>query len=98
MSDPHDFWRRPSDESVAAPSPVVPTQAYAGPPPTAPPLHWVPAPVIRPPAPPRALPPQDHAALDAQDRQAQLVSYGVGIAAGALALLLVAVIVLRLTA
>jgi hypothetical protein len=55
----------------------------------------MPAPLIQPLPPPRQLPAQDHQAIDLEERQAQLVSLGVAIAAGVLMLLLVLLVAIR---
>jgi hypothetical protein len=60
--------------------------SYLGPPPTTPPPPgWRPPVVIRP-LPPRELPPQDHAALDAAERTARRVTWALAATAGAIAL------------
>lgn len=45
---------------------------------------------------PRRMPEQDHAALDAAEQDARTVTYGVGIVAGAILLVLLFVICARL--
>lgn len=47
------------------------------------------------PHPPRQLPPQDHAALDAAERQARRVTFGVAGVAGVIALLVLIVLCAR---
>lgn len=65
---------------------------YSGPPPTTPPPPgWRPRVVVRP-APPRELPPQDHAALDAAERIARRVTWGVAAAAGVIVLVVACVL------
>jgi hypothetical protein len=60
---------------------------YAGPPQTAPPpVGWRPQFFVQP-APPRELPAQDHAGLDAVERSARTLTYGVGMVAGAVLLI-----------
>jgi hypothetical protein len=62
---------------------------YAGPPPRqAVPRHPVIVPAFAVPAPPRTLPEQDHAQLDAEEARATTVTYAVGIIGAALTLLL----------
>jgi len=39
------------------------------------------------PPPPRALPPQDHGAIDVQEAAARTLTYGIGLVAGAVMLL-----------
>jgi hypothetical protein len=86
-----EYWRRPaSPEPPADPArstPVEPAPAgYAGPPPsTRPPLGWRPPVVIEPP-PPRPLPTQDHAYLDVQEQSARTLTYGIGMVAAAILL------------
>lgn len=89
----------PPDESPTSPHRAAPHDAstghataqpghgspppYSGPPPTtAPPPGWRPPVHVQPP-PPRQLPPQDLSRLDADERSARTLTYGVGIAAAA---------------
>ncbi|WP_325049932.1 hypothetical protein [Micromonospora radicis] len=79
----------------ARPTPPPGTGGYLGPPPTtAPPAGWRP-PVHLQPSPPRQLPVQDMAALDAQEQRAQRVTWGVGTIAGVVALVLVCLLCAR---
>ena len=65
---------------------------YDGPPPmVAPPADWRPA-VEYQVQPPRQLPPQDHAAIDAAEGRARIVSYGVAIGTGAVLILMMLVL------
>lgn len=94
------FWQRPSVPPAPASDGVIPPSvseqpstpigpAYSGPPPnTPPPAGWR-APVHRQPLPPRPLPPQDEARLDQEEQGARTVTYGVGLIAAAIALVLV---------
>jgi hypothetical protein len=88
-------WRRPpaGAEQPAPPEPrVPPPPAYTGPPPTtAPPLGWRPPVVVQPPA-PRALPEQDLDGLDDAEQQARTLTYGIGMIAGAIMLVLMLVL------
>lgn len=69
---------------------------YAGPPPTvAPPAGWRP-PVVYQPPPPREMPAQDLERLDAVEREARTVTYGVGLVAAAVMLLLLLILCGRL--
>lgn len=92
MTFPEDAqWRRPADaapERDPAPPDDTPWRpAYAGPPPnTPPPTGWRPEFVVQPAA-PRTLPGQDHADLDAQEQSARTVTYGIGLVAGAILLI-----------
>ncbi len=96
-----DYWRRP-DEEAAAPEPTTEParQAgpapYQGPPPTAPPPGGWRPPFVAEPQPPRALPPQDLAAIDAAERSARTVTYGIGMVAGALILVAMCLVCSRL--
>jgi hypothetical protein len=58
-------------------------EPYQGPPPTQPPpWGWRPPVHIEPPA-PRSLAPQDLEAIDAGEKDARTVTYGIGLIAGA---------------
>ena len=94
------FWRRPetppADPEPTATPPDPARAPYAGPPPTvAPPPGWRPPLVVQPP-PPRALPGQDMAAIDEAERSARTVTYGIGMVAGAITLVLVCLLCSRL--
>ncbi|HEY8473103.1 MAG TPA: hypothetical protein VIL37_10785 [Natronosporangium sp.] len=66
--------------------------SYTGPPPTTPPPRdWRP-PVTYQPLPPRKLPPQDHAALDAEERDARRFTLGLGAAAAVIAVVVACVL------
>ena len=87
------YWQRPDPASTPpAPPPVTPPargSGYQGPPRTdPPPADWRP-PTISQPPPPRALPSQDMDALDDAEGSARTVTYGVGLVAGAIALILI---------
>jgi hypothetical protein len=63
-------------------------RGYPGPPVgPVPPRGWRPPIRIQPPA-PRQLPAQDHAALDGEEQNARTLTYGVGMIAGALLVVL----------
>ncbi|MFG1839024.1 hypothetical protein [Micromonospora sp. NPDC049175] len=101
-SAPDDYWRRPDtgDESVAqqplAPSANTPASGYAGPPPSVPPpTGWRPPVHLRP-APPRRLPPQDMAELDMAEQRSQRVTYGFGVAAGVVLVVVVCLLCSRI--
>jgi hypothetical protein len=85
-------WRRPagarSDGDAARSMPATPpAPPYTGPPRTTPPPpDWRPRLLVQPPA-PRRLPPQDEEALDVQAREARTITYGVGMLAGAILLI-----------
>jgi hypothetical protein len=92
-------WRRPpagsgapTPGSAAAPSEPTTAPPYTGPPRgTPPPPDWRPRLLVQP-QPPRPLPPQDLAALDAQEREARTITYGIGLVAGAVLLIVLLVL------
>ena len=92
-------WRRPPAgvggpaPGTTPPSADVPTQpAYTGPPRNvAPPPDWRPRLLIQP-QPPRELPAQDLAALDAQEQEARTITLGVGMVAGAVLLVVLLIL------
>ena len=93
------YWQRPDPASTPpAPPPVAPParrSGYQGPPRTdPPPAGWRPPTIAQPP-PPRALPPQDMDALDDAEGSARTVTYGVGLVAGAIALILICLLCAR---
>ncbi len=95
-----EYWQRP-DPSYEASRPVPPTPAsdppppYTGPPRTdPPPADWRPPTVAQPP-PPRSMPAQDIDALDEAEGSARTVTYGVGLVAGAIALILMCLLCAR---
>jgi hypothetical protein len=82
---------RPEGGSQGAPVPPPPP-VYAGPPRTTPPPpDWRPRVLIQTP-PPRELPRQDHAAMDAEEKEARTVTLGVGMVAGAVLLVVLFVL------
>src|SRR5947209_19411767 len=92
-------WRRPPAGS-GTPTPGTSTPRtpepgpppYSGPPPTTPPPPgWRPRLLIQP-EPPRELPAQDLPELDAQEREARTVTYGIGMVAGAVLLIVLLVL------
>jgi hypothetical protein len=91
-------WRRPP-EGTEPPGPTEqrgpiqpPPPVYTGPPRTSPPPpDWRPRVLIQTP-PPRELPPQDHAAMDAEEKEARTVTLGVGMVAGAVLLVVLFVL------
>jgi hypothetical protein len=91
-------WRRPTvygppGDSAPAVDPVAPqSPPYAGPPPTSsPPGGWRPPTVVQPPE-PRPLPAQDVPAIEAGEQQARTVTYGVGLVAAAVLLVVLFVL------
>jgi hypothetical protein len=100
--DDDAFWRRPEQQDPTGPdagpaTPVQPTPPpYAGPPPGAPPPPgWRPPLVQQPPA-PRSLPEQDVVALDEAEGSARTVTYGIGMVAGAILLIVMCLLCSRL--
>lgn len=89
-------WRRPDVEPPrfqAAPSTTPP---YTGPPKAPPPpVGWRPPTLIQAPE-ARVLPTQDLDAIEGEERQAKVTTYGVGMITGAIALLVVFVLCARL--
>ncbi|WP_250003289.1 translation initiation factor 2 [Actinoplanes sp. M2I2] len=95
------YWQRPDPDAAAPagqpekPAPP-PGPVYPGPPRTARPSpHWRP-PTIASPPPPRTMPPQDMELLDDSEGSARTVTYGVGLVAGAIALILICLLCTRL--
>jgi hypothetical protein len=73
----------------------APKPAYSGPPRTSPPPPgWRPPVVAQPPT-PRELPAQNIARLDEAEGSARTVTYGVGMVAGAIALILMCLLCAR---
>jgi hypothetical protein len=93
------YWQRPDTPAEAAgPAPTPPPDqgsGYAGPPRTVPPPgDWHPAVVPQPP-PPRVMPAQDMDALDEEEGSARTVTYGIGLVAGAIAVILMCLLCAR---
>lgn len=95
------YWQRPDPASATLPPPPAPApkpppgSGYQGPPATTPPpAGWRPPTFAQPPA-PRALPPQDMDALDDAEGSARTVTYGVGLVAGAIAVILICLLCAR---
>ncbi len=101
-SDPDDaYWQRPDPAaaSLGRPEPdappVTPGPVYPGPPRTDPPApDWRPPTIAHPP-PPRAMPGQDIDALDEAEGSARTVTYGVGLVAGAIAIIVTCLLCAR---
>lgn len=100
VPDDDAFWQRPAPDSDSSP-PAPPAAAgkpapdYPGPPRTdPPPAQWRP-PLISQPPPPRSLPAQDMDALDENERSARTVTLGVGMVAGAIAVILMCLLCAR---
>ena len=93
------YWQRPDPESTA-PSPASPSDpargsGYQGPPRAAPPPSGWHPPTIAQPPPPRSLPAQDMDALDEAEGAARTLTYGVGLVAGAIAVILMCLLCAR---
>jgi hypothetical protein len=101
IPDDDAYWQRP-DPASEIPGPAgepatspKPADRYAGPPRPAPPSpHWRPPTIAQPP-PPRQMPPQNMDALDEAEGSARTVTYGVGLIAGAIALILLCLLCAR---
>ncbi|WP_433688127.1 hypothetical protein ACQP0I_05095 [Micromonospora carbonacea] len=99
-----DYWRRPPHDGATndpkrppepGPAGADPSAGYGGPPPsTPPPPGWRPPLHVRA-APPRQLPPQDMAGLDAVEQRAQHVTWVVGAVAGVVLLALLCLLCSR---
>ena len=100
VPDDDAFWQRPETPPPATgPAPPAPppddVSGYAGPPRAdPPPRDWRPTVVPQPP-PPRQMPAQDMDALDEEEGSAKTVTYGVGLVAGAIAIVLVCLLCAR---
>jgi hypothetical protein len=86
-------WRRPAPGHEPPPPPAKPTEpVYTGPPRTdAAAATWRPKTVLQLP-PPHRLPPQDDGVIDRREHQARTVTYGVGMIAGAVAIVVLIVL------
>jgi hypothetical protein len=99
VPDDDAYWQRPDPNAPgprpAAPEPADPASTYQGPPrQTQPSPHWRPPTIAQPP-PPRALPAQNMEALDDAEGSARTVTYGIGMVAGAIALILMCLLCAR---
>lgn len=99
VPDDDAYWQRPDPESATPPPAPRPDPApgggYQGPPTAGPPSpHWRPPTFAQPP-PPRTLPAQDMDALDEAEGAARTVTYGVGMVAGAIAVILICLLCAR---
>jgi hypothetical protein len=95
-----EYWQRPDPEQSAgdltpAAPPPKPTQSYDGPPRTPRPSPFWRPPTVAHPPPPRTMPGQDIHALDEAEGAARTVTYGVGLVAGAIALILMCLLCAR---
>jgi hypothetical protein len=100
VPDDDAYWQRPESGSEASnPGPSAPgagrVPEYSGPPRTdPPPADWRP-PVVAQPPPPRSMPAQNMDALDEAEGSARTVTFGVGLVAGAIALILMCLLCAR---
>ncbi|GAA4247226.1 hypothetical protein GCM10022255_022250 [Dactylosporangium darangshiense] len=88
------YWRRPAEGAEAPPpAPAAPPSVpYTGAPrSTPPPPGWRP-PVVENPAPPRRLPAQDVERIEREEQAATILTKGMGIFAGAVALVLLLIL------
>ncbi|WP_412540415.1 translation initiation factor 2 [Longispora sp. K20-0274] len=88
-----EYWRRPApgqpDRPAVPDRPAAPE--YTGPPPsTPPPPGWRPPTIVQVP-PAREMPRQEHSALDEEERVGRTITYGVGMVAGAVMVVLILV-------
>ena len=90
----NEQWRRPesgSEQPYERPKPSTPP-LYSGPPPTIPaPADWHPPTMVTIPA-PRQLPAQDPKSIESTERHALVTTYGVGMIAGAIGLLVLIIL------
>jgi hypothetical protein len=101
VPDDNAYWQRPDPDSPtpdaarkAAEQPRA-GQGYQGPPRQSQPSpQWRPPTIAQPP-PPRPLPPQNMDALDDAEGSARTVTYGIGMVAGAIALILMCLLCAR---
>jgi hypothetical protein len=97
VPDDDAYWQRPHPDSPTPGPAAEPDRgpAYQGPPRPSPPSpQWRPPTIAQPP-PPRALPPQNMEALDDAEGSARTVTYGIGMVAGAIALILMCLLCAR---
>ncbi|MFB6395186.1 translation initiation factor 2 [Polymorphospora lycopeni] len=97
----HEYWRRPADlePGQPAPRPAAPaapeTPGYQGPPPTTPATTgWRPPTVVNPMA-PRQLPSQDQDSIDADERGARTLTYGIAMVGGAVLVIVICLLCSR---
>jgi hypothetical protein len=99
-SDDDAYWKRPesgedpfgAERPEPAPAPELAYEGPPAPPPASP--HWRP-PVVSHPPEPRSMPRQDGPALDAAEGSAKTTTYGVGMVAGAIAIVLMCLLCAR---
>lgn len=93
------YWQRPDSEQPAGGQPSAPAPkpepSYSGPPRTSRPSPFWRPPTVAHPPPPRTMPGQDVDALEEAEGSARTVTYGVGLVAGAIALILMCLLCAR---
>jgi hypothetical protein len=100
VPDDDAYWQRPDSGNEAfRPGPSTPPTGrvpeYSGPPRADPPsANWRP-PVVSQPPPPRSMPAQSMDALGEAERSARTVTFGIGLVAGAIALILMCLLCAR---
>ncbi|MGH3727481.1 MAG: translation initiation factor 2 [Micromonosporaceae bacterium] len=97
--DPDAYWRRPANGDSPPAAGAAREEAppgYDGPPPNSPPPTGWRTPTVAEPHAPRTLPEQDEPVIEEAEREARTVTYGVGIVAGAIVLVLLFVVCARL--
>jgi hypothetical protein len=98
-NDDDAYWQRPDpsvEASLQRPPAPTPQPTYQGPPRVqAPSPFWRPPLVAKPP-PPRSMPGQNTDALDEAEGSARTVTYGVGLVAAAIALILICLLCARI--
>jgi hypothetical protein len=94
-----EYWQRPDPEHTGARPPAAPApkpaRSYDGPPRTPRPSPFWRPPTVAHPPPPRTMPGQDIDALDEAEGAARTMTYGVGLVAGAIALILMCLLCAR---
>ena len=100
VPDDDAYWQRPDPSAEPLGRPVSPPPAppagYPGPPRAdPPPAGWRPPTIAHPP-PPRRLPAQNDEALDEAEGSARTVTYGIGLVAGAIGLILICLLCARM--
>ncbi|GAA4146162.1 hypothetical protein GCM10022251_07510 [Phytohabitans flavus] len=93
-----EFWRRPADGAPSPPEPPPaepPAQPYPGPPPSAPPPRGWRPPVVLQPSAPRELPRQDDAGIEEEERNARTLTYGIGMIAAAVLVVVICLLCSR---
>jgi len=100
VPDDDAYWQRPDPGNEASsPAGSAPaaggTPEYTGPPRTDPPPASWRTPVVPQPPPPRSMPAQNAEALDEEEGSARTVTYGVGLVAGAIAVILMCLLCAR---